>query len=98
MSKNYNAEINAQELNDDVLENIVGGVSSRSKNDVSGFSAGDIVVFKEWKTCLCCRLSIPSATLKFYRGLDPNNDHAWIVENNCCGAIYCCTESGVIRQ
>lgn len=84
MNKNPNNESAIQELDDGELENVVGG-----------FSAGDRIVYKKYTKCPTCLASIPSATLKFYRGLDPNSQRAWIVQTDCCGTTYSCVESGI---
>ena len=80
-------EEGVQEMSDAALENVVGG-----------FSAGDQVVYKEYTKCPRCLASIPSATLQFYRGLDPNSERAWIVKTDCCGTIFHCVESAVYRK
>lgn len=84
MGENINKNANIQEMNDAELESVVGV-----------FSAGDQIVYKEYTKCPGCRGSIPSATLQFYRGHDPNSERAWIVKTNCCGTLYLCVESDI---
>ena len=86
MNEKTGMEANCNELKDDELEKVVGG-----------YSAGDVVVYKEYTKCPRCLASIPCATLKFYRGLDPNSERAWIVQTGCCGTTYSCVESAVKR-
>lgn len=86
MSESINREENVQEMSDEALESVVGG-----------YSPGDRVVYKDYKKCPTCLASIPSVTLQFYRGLDPNSQRAWIVKTDCCGTIYTCTENEVNR-
>lgn len=71
------------------------GLIAESENEPSRFLPGDVVAFKEYTKCPRCLLSIPQAVLQFYRGLDPNSKHAWIVMTGCCGTIYTCTEDAV---
>lgn len=84
MSEHSNQMDQMLAMNDDELEAVVGG-----------YSAGDRVVYKEYTKCPGCRGSIPSATLQFYRGLDPNSERAWIVKTDCCGTIAACVENGI---
>lgn len=84
MNDHRDEENNILEMNDSELERVVGG-----------YAAGDRVVYKEYTKCPRCLASIPSATLKFYRGLDPNSERAWIVQTDCCGTTFHCVESAV---
>lgn len=84
MNEHLDQRENIQEMSDEELVAVVGG-----------YSPGDRVVYKEYTKCPLCLGSIPSATLQFYRGLDPNSERAWIVRTDCCGTIATCVESGV---
>lgn len=84
MTENLNKEAPMQEMSDKDLEAVVGG-----------YSAGDMVVYKEYTKCPTCLASIPSARLLFYRGLDPNSERAWIVKTGCCNTTFHCVESDI---
>jgi len=86
MKEGYGMKNGMQELNDLELENIAGG-----------FSAGESYRCKKYLKCPTCLASIPSVTLQFYRGLNPNSEKAWIVKTNCCGTTYSCVESDISR-
>lgn len=84
MIENPNKDAGVQEMSDKELENVMGG-----------YSAGDVVVYKEYTKCPTCLASIPSARLLFYRGLNPNSERAWIVKTGCCNTTYHCVESDI---
>ena len=84
MNKIPDLNSKAQELNDNELENVVGG-----------FSAGDQVVFKKHTKCPGCRLTIPGVILRTCRGLDPNSEPSWIGVTVCCGAVCTCNEAQI---
>ena len=84
MIEKHNQDTNLQELSEQELETVVGV-----------YSAGGLVVYKEYTKCPTCLMSIPSAKLLFYRGLDPNSERDWIVKTGCCNTTFHCVESAI---